>query len=83
LLMDTLGTLVEVYETENFPEPDVTPVETLLFLMEEHGLGQDDLPELGGREAVSDILAGRRRLDARQANELGRRFNVPASVFLS
>ena len=83
LLMDTLGTLVEVYETENFPEPDVTHSETLLFLMEEHGLGQDDLPELGGREAVSDILAGRRRLDARQANELGRRFNVPASVFLS
>lgn len=80
LLMDTLGTLVEVYETENFPDPEVSPVETSRFLMEEHELGRDDLPELG--ESAAEILEGRRSLDVHQAYALGRRFNVPGSIFL-
>jgi len=81
LLMDTLGTLIEAYETEHFPEPDVSPSETLIFLMEEHGLQQNDLPELGSQEAVSEILAGKRKLDIHQIHALSKRFNVAPSVF--
>ncbi len=81
-LMETLGTLIETYETETIPEPDVDPAETLLFLMEEHGLGKNDLPELGGEDVISEILSGKRVLDIRQIQTLGRRFNVSPRVFL-
>lgn len=81
LVMDILGTLIETYETEHFPEPDVSPSETLIFLMEEHGLQQNDLTELGDHEMVSEILTGKRKLDIGQIHALSKRFNVAPSVF--
>ncbi len=81
-LMETLGALIETYETEYIPEPEVDPAETLLFLMKEHGLQKNDLPEVGGEEVISEILSGKRLLDIRQIQTLGRRFNVSPHVFL-
>jgi HTH-type transcriptional regulator/antitoxin HigA len=49
--------------------------------MEEHGLKQSDLPEVGNQSVVSQILSGARELNVRQINALAKRFNVPAGVF--
>lgn len=74
--------LMEVYERTHYPAPRVEPREMLRYLMEQHGLNQSDLQEIGNQSVVSLVLAGKRRLNARQIARLSARFNVPADVFL-
>jgi HTH-type transcriptional regulator/antitoxin HigA len=81
-LLDTLGTLIHAFEEENFPIPDVTGAEVLRFLMEEHGLTQSDLPEIGSQGVVSEILSGKRELNVRQIRSLAQRFGVSSAVFV-
>jgi HTH-type transcriptional regulator / antitoxin HigA len=81
-LLDTLGTLVHAYEEEHFEEPEPSGPEMLRFFMEEHGLTQADLPELGSRRVVSEILRGERELNARQIRALAARFHVSPAVFV-
>ena len=52
------------------------------FLMEEHGLTQSDLPEIGSQGVVSDILRGKRELNVRQIRALAKRFQVSPAVFI-
>ncbi len=81
-LMDTLGTLIEAYEDANLPEPASDPAATLAFLMEDHGLHENDLPEIGGQNEVAEILMGKRELNLKQIRLLGNRFDVSPEVFL-
>jgi HTH-type transcriptional regulator / antitoxin HigA len=81
-LMETVGTLVEAYETQHFPEPAADPIATLLFLMDEHGLEPADLPELGSETAASEILAGKHDLTTHQIRRLSERFHVSPAVFI-
>jgi HTH-type transcriptional regulator/antitoxin HigA len=81
-LLDTLGTLIHVYEEEHYPIPDATGAEVLRFLMDEHGLMQSDLPEVGSQGVVSEILNNKRELNVRQIRLLAERFKVPTAVFL-
>lgn len=80
-LMETLGTLIECYETQHFPEPASDPLGVLKFLMDEHGLKQGDLSEIGSQGVVSEILNGKRELNVRQIKKLSNRFNVSPAVF--
>jgi HTH-type transcriptional regulator / antitoxin HigA len=64
-LLDTLGTIIHVYEEEHHPIPDVTGAEVLRFLIDEHDLTQSDLPEIGSQGVVSEILSGKRELNIR------------------
>jgi len=81
-LLDTLGTLIELYEAEHYPIPSATGAEVLQFLMEEHGLTQSDLPEVGSQGVVSEILNGKRELNVRQIRLLAEKFKVSGAVFL-
>ena len=81
-LLDTLGTLVHAYEEEHYPIPEASGVDVLRFLMEEHGLTQSNLPEIGSQGVVSEILNGKRELNVRQIRALAGRFNVSAAVFV-
>lgn len=81
-LLDTLGTLVHAYEEQHHSMPECRGVEVLHFLMDEHGLTQSDLPEVGSQGVVSDILRGKRELNLRQIRALAQRFHVSPSVFL-
>src|ERR1700723_1173801 len=80
-LIDTLSILVEAYEKEHYPIPDTSGIEMLKFLMEQHGLSQRDLPEIGSRGVVSEILRGKRELNVRQIGALCERFRLPPGVF--
>ena len=80
--IDTLSVLVEAYDEEHYKIPDASGVELLKFLMEQHGLSQGDLPEVGSQGVVSEILSGRRELNVRQIQVLSRRFHLPAGAFL-
>lgn len=81
-LMDVLGVLIENYEAENVPVPQSNPIAVLKHFMEEYGLKQKDLSELGGQGAVSEILNGKRDLNIRQIKALSKRFHVHGSVFI-
>jgi HTH-type transcriptional regulator / antitoxin HigA len=79
--IDTLSVLIEAYDEEHYPIPDASPVELIKFLMEQHGLSQADLPEIGSQGVVSEILRGKRELNVRQIQDLSRRFHLPVGAF--
>ena len=82
-LIAVAGERVRAYEESVHPWLDTsTPSSALASLMQEHGLRQGDLPEVGSQGVVSEVLSGKRQLNARQVAQLARRFSVPAEVFL-
>jgi len=81
-LLDALGTLIHAYEQEHFKEPAPSGTEMLRYFMEEHGLRQSDLPEVGSKRAVSEVLRGKRELTAKQIRALANRFHVSPVVFI-
>lgn len=81
-MMDVLGVLVEAYENQHIPEPEGDGVSVLKYLMEEYGLKQKDLSELGSQGVVSEILNRKRELNLRQVKALSEQFKVPVSVFI-
>ena len=80
-LLDTLGTLIHAYEEQHEPLQESSGVEALQYLMEEHGLKQSELPEVGSQGVVSEILNGKRELNVRQIRALAHRFGVAPAVF--
>jgi HTH-type transcriptional regulator/antitoxin HigA len=63
--IELLTVLIERYEEEHFALPDASPADVLRFLLSQHGLKQRDIAaELGGESVVSEVLSGRRRLNA-------------------
>jgi HTH-type transcriptional regulator/antitoxin HigA len=81
-LMETIGSLVETYESQNIDEIEGNPINALNDLMEEHGLKQSDLTEIGSQGVVSEILSGKRQLNVRQIKMLSKRFKVSPAVFV-
>jgi HTH-type transcriptional regulator/antitoxin HigA len=81
-LADAISVFIEKYEAEHVPIPAAKPVAVLKFLMREHDLRQSDLPEIGSQGVVSEVLTGKRELNARQIKRLAKRFNVSPAVFV-
>ena len=81
-LVDIVGDLIEDYEAGHHPLPDVTGIQALKFLMEQHGLKQTDLREIGSQGVVSEILTGKRELNIRQVRALSERFGVSPATFV-
>lgn len=80
-LVDVVAERIREYENRGHPWPDLPPQRMLAALMEEHGLKQSDLPEVGRQSVVSEILSGKRALNLRQVRALAARFHVPMEVF--
>ncbi len=81
-LLDTLSTLIHAYEEQHFPMPASTGADVLRFLMDEHGMTQSDLPEIGSQGVISEILNDKRELNVRQIRILATRFKVSPAVFV-
>jgi HTH-type transcriptional regulator/antitoxin HigA len=81
--LDTLGTVMHAYEVQHHPIPKSSGSGILKFLMEEHGLKQSELPEVGSQGVVSEILNGRRELNTRQISALAERFGVSPAAFFA
>ena len=82
-LLSVLGSLIEQYEEDSVLIDDAAPADVLPFLIAEHRLKQADLAvEIGSQAIVSEVLNGKRKLNARQTKALGSRFNVSPAVFL-
>ncbi len=81
-LIDIVGDLIEDYEAGESPLPKASGVETLAFLMEQHGLVAADIPEIGDEAQVQAVLAQRLDLDIRQLRALSQRFGVSPGTFM-
>ncbi len=81
-LAETLALAIEAYEDIHVRIPGVSGPAILHTLMEEHGLSQSDIPEVGSQGVVSEILSGKRDLNVRQITKLAARFGVSPALFL-
>ena len=81
-LLDTLGTLIHIYETEHCRILNSTGQDVLRFLMKEHQLSTADLPEIGSAQAVDRYLAGDAELTLGQVRDIAQRFQVSTAVFV-
>jgi HTH-type transcriptional regulator/antitoxin HigA len=80
--IELLSLLIDRYETQQYPIPDVEPSEMLRFLLLQNGLSQRDIAEeLGNETTVSLVLSGRRSLTREHIARLSARFHVSPAVF--
>lgn len=81
--LDVLTDLVELYEERHVPMSYPTPVEAILFRMEQGNLAPRDLiPFMGSRSKVSEVLSGKRPLTMQMARALHANLGIPADVLL-
>jgi HTH-type transcriptional regulator / antitoxin HigA len=79
-----LAFFVEKYENAHEPMPAATGVEMLGYLIETHGVKQGDVAAGTGLadSTVSEILAGKRKMNVKHIEALARFFKVEPAVFL-
>ena len=82
--MDVLVTLVEAYESKNFPIPEPNdPVEVLEYYMESRGLNRSDLVAyLGSKERVSEVLNRKRGLSLEMIRRLHDGLGIPSDLIM-
>ena len=82
-LYKLLVILIEVYEAEHSPVPELPPHEILQHIMEASNTRQADLVGLiGSSGVVSEIVNGKRAISKAQAKVLGEQFKVSPSLFI-
>ncbi|MCC0806922.1 transcriptional regulator [Methylobacterium sp. W2] len=81
-VLGLLGGFIADYDSAHHGLPDVPPAEILRLLMEQNGVKQSDLPEIGSQGVVSEILSGKRDLNLGQIKRLATRFGIEPATFL-
>lgn len=81
-VLDYLADQVKAYEDKRFSIPKAEPHEVLRFLMEQHGLRQEDLADCAPQSRISEILAGKRTISKEIAKRFAKRFKVHGDIFL-
>lgn len=84
VLYKLLVTLIEVYESQNYPMNKSAPHKILQHLMKSSGLRQADLVEImkSSSGVVSEIINGKRTISKTQAKALSHYFKVSPSLFI-
>lgn len=82
-LLDLISDLIEKYEDEHYPFPEVPPNEILKFLMEQKDLKQRDLLHIFGSSGIaSEVVNGKRSISKEQAKKLAEHFKVSVELFI-
>jgi len=83
-LLDVLVTLVEAYERKHYRIDPPDPIEAIKYRMEQLQLKPADLaPYLGGKNRVSEILSGKRKLTVNMMRALHANLNISAESLLA
>jgi HTH-type transcriptional regulator/antitoxin HigA len=81
--LSLLAIVIEDFEKSRFSFDKPSPVDAILFRMEQQGLSQVDLvPYLGSRSRVSEVLAGKRPLTLPMIRNLSEGLGIPASILI-
>jgi len=79
---DVLTLLIEDFEEKNYALPKASPIDAILFLMDQHGLKQKDLSDVFGTASiVSEVINGKRDLNKDHIARLSERFHVSPDLF--
>lgn len=83
--LDVLSDLVETYEAERIAMRPVGDADLLRFLIEQKRVTQAEAAAGAGiaESTISEILAGKRKLNRTQITKLARYFHVEAGAFMS
>lgn len=81
--LDVLSELVKTYEDATVPMKPVSDADVLRFLIEQKGVTQVETAKQAGiaESTVSEVLAGKRKLNRTQIGKLARFFHVGPGVF--
>jgi HTH-type transcriptional regulator/antitoxin HigA len=84
-LLELLSKLVNDYEEELYPTPDVSPRDILQHLLESRGESQAEFARAVGisRSTISEVLKGKRSISVENAFRLAEFFHVEPSLFLA
>ena len=81
--LDVLSDLVEAYEAEAVPMRPVADADMLRFLIEQKGVTQSQVAKKAriAESTVSEVLAGKRKLNRAQIGKLSRFFHIAPGAF--
>jgi HTH-type transcriptional regulator/antitoxin HigA len=84
MYFDALCDLVETYDKEHYPIPDLNAGEMLAHFLAENNVTQIEVSRATGISAsiISEILKGKRRMALSHMEPLAKFFHVPPSVFV-
>jgi HTH-type transcriptional regulator / antitoxin HigA len=81
--LDVLATLVDAYESKQFPIDTPDPIAIIKFQMEQQGLTRKDLePMIGSRARVSEVLTGKRALTLPMIRRLHAGLQIPLDLLV-
>lgn len=88
-VIELLARAIETYENkdaeliafEHRSMAQPSDLAMLRLLMDQHGLGVADLPEIGSKSMVSRVLSGERSLNKNHIKALAERFHISPSLF--
>jgi HTH-type transcriptional regulator/antitoxin HigA len=81
--LEVLATLVDAYETKQFPMNTPVPLTIIKFQMEQQGLTRRNLePMIGSRARVSEILTGKRALTLPMIRRLHAGLGIPVELLV-
>lgn len=81
--LDVLATLIDAYETKQYPMDPPDPIEAIRFRMEQQGLTRKDLePMIGNRNRIAEVLNRKRGLSIEMIRQLHDRLGIPAEVLI-
>jgi len=84
LLIEVLATLIEKYESREYPTPEVAPSDMLAKLLKTKGVKPAEVAKQTGipTATLSNVLAHRRGISKQSAFKLGEYFGLSPIVFL-
>ncbi len=81
-VIDYITSLISAFEDEHYPIQDVSPVEILRHLMENHGHKQGDLTDIASRTVINEILSGKKLLNLGHIRRLSEKYGVSPELFI-
>jgi len=80
--LEVLSTLIEVYENDHRAIEAPDPIEALKFRLDQMSITREELAKLlGGKNRVSEVLNGKRKLSFTMMKNLHKHLNFPAAIF--
>lgn len=81
--LDILATLIDDYESVQFPFDPPDPIDAILFRMEQQGLTRKDLePMIGSRTRVAEVLNRKRGLSIGMIRRLHETLGISADILI-
>jgi HTH-type transcriptional regulator/antitoxin HigA len=81
--LDLLFVLIKNYDDENYPIPELDPIEVIKFFMKEKGLVRKDLENvIGDKTLVSRVLNKKRKLSLEMIRRLVEKLSIPIDLLV-